>query len=162
MTAGNGDAIFLQAHQLGQHFSPHDHRHVGLFGADNLGVVFGDGRGGHHHIGPFDPLATVALINLTAEPGEIFGDGRAAEIGSGDFVAKIQQEFGDPAHADAADADEMDVFGFPVHGVLPVFVTGRYSYPLEIIFPSGPAGSKPQSWPPHREMTVFSWHCPWQ
>ena len=40
------------------------------------------------------------------------------QIGAGNLVAKIQQHFGNPAHADAADAYEMYPLNFGKHGLL--------------------------------------------
>ena len=37
------------------------------------------------------------------------------QIGAGDLVAEIQQHFGDAAHADAADAYEMDALDLGEH-----------------------------------------------
>ena len=39
-----------------------------------------------------------------------------AEIGAGDLVAEVEQHFGDAAHADAANADEMNALNFRKHG----------------------------------------------
>ena len=37
------------------------------------------------------------------------------EVGSGDFVAEVQQHLGDAAHADASDADEVNALNFGEH-----------------------------------------------
>jgi hypothetical protein len=39
------------------------------------------------------------------------------QVGAGDFVAEVQQYLGNAAHADAADAYEMDALDFGEHGV---------------------------------------------
>jgi hypothetical protein len=44
-------------------------------------------------------------------------DCRAFQIGAGNFVAEVQQYLGNAAHADAADAYEMDALDFGEHGV---------------------------------------------
>ena len=51
-----------------------------------------------------------------AHAGEAMGDGRGLEVGAGDLVAEVEQDFGDTAHADAADADEMNALNFGEHG----------------------------------------------
>lgn len=46
--------------------------------------------------------------NLRAERFQTLGHGRALEVGARDFVAQVQQYFGNPAHTHAADTDEVD------------------------------------------------------
>ena len=58
----------------------------------------------------------MAFVDGGAELGEAVGDGAAAEVGAGDLHAKVEQDFGDAAHADAADSDEVDVLLLDEHG----------------------------------------------
>ena len=105
--AGDGDARF-QPHQLGQHFgAPHHRQALGARG-DQLGIILLDGGGHHHHVGAVDVLRLVAdgdLDALVAQPLDVTALG---DVGAGDGVAEINEHLGDAAHADAADADEMD------------------------------------------------------
>ena len=48
--------------------------------------------------------------------GQTLGDRGTFQIGAGDLVAEIQQHLGNAAHADAADAYEMDALDFGEHG----------------------------------------------
>jgi len=42
-------------------------------------------------------------------------DGREFEIGAGHAIPQFKQHFGETGHADAADADKMNVLGFKKH-----------------------------------------------
>jgi hypothetical protein len=42
------------------------------------------------------------------QPGQAAGDLAGLQVGAGDGVAEVEQHLGDAAHADAADADEVD------------------------------------------------------
>ena len=50
-----------------------------------------------------------------AHGGQALGDRRGFQVGAGDLVAEVQQHLGDAAHADAADADEMNALNFGEH-----------------------------------------------
>src|SRR5215467_6479993 len=50
----------------------------------------------------------MSFENGCSKGREALGYWRGLHIGAGDFVSEIQQYFGDPAHADTADAYEMD------------------------------------------------------
>ena len=86
-----------------------------LCGFDDLGIVRRDGRTGDHHLGAGNVLRGVAFEDGRAQAGQAMGDGRALQIGAGNLVAEIQQHLGDTAHADAADADEMNALNFGKH-----------------------------------------------
>ena len=105
--AGNRDAAF-QPHQFGQHLrAPHHRNALGTRG-EQFRIVALD-RGGHHqHVGARDVLRPVAdrdIDALLAQPHHI---GAFRCIGALHRVAEIAQHLGDAAHADAADADEMN------------------------------------------------------
>ncbi len=67
MATGHGNAVFFQAHQLGQHLGPLHHRNVGRAGRHHLGVIASDGSGSHHHIGARYPLGMVAFMDLAPQ-----------------------------------------------------------------------------------------------
>jgi len=69
--------------------------------------VLGDRRAVDHDIGAVNVLGGVAFVDDRAEAGEPVGDRRAPQVRPGDAVAQVEQDLGDPAHADAADADEV-------------------------------------------------------
>ena len=74
-----------------------------------------NGRTGHHNLGAGDVLRPVALKDDGAQLGEPLGDRGKLEVGAGNFVAEGQQHLGDAAHADPADAHEMDTLDFCKH-----------------------------------------------
>jgi hypothetical protein len=51
-----------------------------------------------------------------AQTGQALSDSGGLEIGAGDLVSEIEQDLGDAAHADAADAYEVDALNFGEHG----------------------------------------------
>ncbi|MNZ82244.1 hypothetical protein D3C78_1009380 [compost metagenome] len=104
---GDGDTVAV-AHQLGKHLGARHHRDAALEGNGDLGVGLVDGTGHHQHVGVLGVLGAVADKDLCAEAFQACGHGRGLEVGTGDLVAQVQQHFGDPAHAHAADADEVD------------------------------------------------------
>jgi hypothetical protein len=105
--AGNRHATF-QAHQFGEHFgAPHDGQPVrarrGQF------RVLGFDRGG------IDDDLRIAQIfralpdgHRNTEIAQAFHIGAFGRIRALHLVAEIAHHFGDAAHADAADADEMN------------------------------------------------------
>ena len=104
--AGDGDAAF-QPHQLGQHLgAPHHRQALGARG-HQFRIVLLDGGGDHQHVGAVDVLGLVADGDLDALVAQPLDVGAVGHVGAGDGIAEIGQHLGDPAHADAADADEM-------------------------------------------------------
>jgi len=57
----------------------------------------------------------VSFGNSTAHGVEAVGDGAAAEVRAGDAHADGEEDFGDAAHADAANAYEVDVLLLDEH-----------------------------------------------
>ena len=119
--AGDGDAA-LEAHQLGQHLRPPHHRKPLRPRRHQFGIVALDRRGHDDHIGAVHVPRRMADRHrdaLVAQPLDVraFGDVRALH-----GVAEIGEHLGDAAHADAADADEMDRADVArqFHGVAPV------------------------------------------
>ena len=55
--------------------------------------------------------------DLPAQVGQAPGDVRLAQIGAGNLVAEVEQDLGNAAHADAADADEVNFPYSAVHRV---------------------------------------------
>jgi hypothetical protein len=51
----------------------------------------------------------MTFIDGGAQLGQPVGDRTAAQIGARDLHAQVEQNLGDAAHADAADADEVRV-----------------------------------------------------
>ena len=65
---------------------------------------------------PFTTYASsVADLNLRAQPLESQGGHTFRDIGTADFEAEVEHHLGNPAHARAADADEVHVFDLVFH-----------------------------------------------
>ena len=58
---------------------------------------------------------SVPFKNGRAQGGKPLGDGRMLKVGARNLVAEIQQYLGNPAHADAADADEVNALNLGEH-----------------------------------------------
>ena len=115
VAAGHRDPEFLQPHQLGQHLGPGDHRHMGRAGRHDLRVVLLDCRGVDHHVGVLKIFRRMADPDHPPKSAEPLGDRAQPDVGAAYLVAEVEEHLGDAAHADAADADEMNFFGFFVH-----------------------------------------------
>src|SRR5262249_16563340 len=66
-----------------------------------------DRRGHDDHVGSVDIFSLVPdrdFHALVAQPPDV---GAIGDVGAGHAVAEIGQDFGDAAHANAADADEV-------------------------------------------------------
>src|SRR5579862_8487022 len=59
----------------------------------------------------------MALEDRCSQAGQPLRHRGVPQIGARDFIAEVQQHFGDPAHADAADAYEMYALNFCEHKV---------------------------------------------
>ena len=105
--AGDGDAAF-QPHQLGQHLGAPHHRQALRARGDQFGIVALDGGGHHHHVGAVEVLGLVADGDLDALVAQALDVGAVGDVRAVHGVAEIGQHLGDAAHADAADADEVD------------------------------------------------------
>ena len=106
MRSGDRDRL-LQAHQFGQHFRPSDNGQQPFPGRFQLGIVALDGGGndddlGLAEIGRVVPDRDLHALLTQPQNVSVFSDIRAL-----DGIAEIDQDLGDAAHADAADADEM-------------------------------------------------------
>ncbi len=117
MGAGHGDAVF-EPHQFGQHFGPRDHRDRCFHGSPDFRVVRPDGRRGHHHVHVMDVVCRMSLVDGSPELFQAVGHIRKRLIRTGHPVAQVDQQFGDAAHADAADADKKDMILFSIHSLM--------------------------------------------
>lgn len=114
MHARDGDAV-LEAHQFGEHFGTLDDGDFSGVGGLDFRIFRIDGRAGNDDRGAGDVFRGVAFVNGGAELRQPIGDLAAAQVGAGDFKAQVQQDFGNAAHADAADTDEVRVLGSCEH-----------------------------------------------
>src|SRR6185436_17191589 len=74
-----------------------------------LGVLPRDRRGIDPHVRALHVARRVAEVDLRPQPLEPLHRLAAPGVGAGDPVAEGEQHLGDAAHADAADAHEVDV-----------------------------------------------------
>ena len=110
----NRNPIF-QAHQFRQHFCTPDHRDVLSPGLQHLGVRRAD-RGTHHHdFSNGGILFLVTFVNHRSQTREPLRYRTRLHIGAGNLIAKVQQHLGNAAHADAANAYEMNALNLGKH-----------------------------------------------
>ena len=97
-----------EAHQLGQHFgAAHDRQQ--LFACSNqLGIVLLDRRRNDNNFGIADVFSLVADKDLNAFFTQALHIGAVGLVRALYMIAEIVQHFGNTAHADAANSDEMD------------------------------------------------------
>ena len=79
------------------------------------GLSRSDGRRGDDYIRVSDVGGRVASVDRGAQIIQALGDVGGGEVRTADLISQVEENFGDPAHADAADADEMDAPDLPVH-----------------------------------------------
>ncbi len=108
MAAGHGDAE-LQTHQLSQQLAARDYRDAQPPRFNDFGIGSVDRGADHQHARAVDVGGAVALMDGGAERGEAFGDGAEPQVRPADLIAEIQQHLGNSAHADPADAREVQV-----------------------------------------------------
>ena len=112
--AGDGNAVF-QAHEFRQHLGALDDRKLEAMRLGNLGIISGDGRTGHDGLGALDVLRPMALEDLRSQRYQPRRNRRMSQVGAADAVAKGEQHLGNAAHADAADAYEMNALNLGKH-----------------------------------------------
>ena len=98
----------LQAHQLAEHLGAPDHRHAGAARRLDLGVVALDRRGHDDHAALAEIGRAMADRHGDAEPAQALDVGVLGDVGALHAMAEVVEHLGDPAHADAADPDEVD------------------------------------------------------
>src|SRR6266481_6953851 len=107
MRAGHGDSVF-QAHQLGKHLGARNHGNFHFVRFDDFGVVRLHGRGSHHHVRAVGIGSLVAFIDRGAEILETLGDRGRFGVRARHGIAERQEHLGDAAHANTANAYQMD------------------------------------------------------
>lgn len=113
MGAGYGDGIVILRHDLAQKMGPVHEGDVFGIGRHNLGVIGVDGRSVDHQIHIIcDVFRPVAEIDLDAKALQMPGDRGFLDICAGNHTAPVRQNLRQAGHADAADADEINVLVF--------------------------------------------------
>src|SRR5262245_53287912 len=115
MRAGDSDGVWLQSHQLRQHFGARDHWDRAAVCFDDLGVVVTHGGRAHNDVRVSDILSGMTFKDLNTHLLQAIGDVGAFQIGTGDTEAEIDEHLGDAGHADASDTYEMDVLNSTKH-----------------------------------------------
>ena len=106
----------LQAHQLSQHLTAGNQRDLQLSRFQDFRVVGRHGRAGDHQVGAAHLLGPVPFEHPSAQLVQAGGDRRAPQVGAADAIRpQRQQDFGDAAHADAADTDEVNALRLKEH-----------------------------------------------
>jgi hypothetical protein len=101
----------FETQELGKHFAARNDGNALAPGFDDLGVVGLDGTGIHHDIGARDMAAFVPLPDRRTHFREARRDIGRLHVRAAHVETQVQQHFGDAAHADAADTDEMNALG---------------------------------------------------
>ena len=104
--AGDGDAA-AEAHQFGQHLGARHDRDALRARLHQFGIVALDRARHHDAVGTEHVGRGVAAMHGGAELREPARDGVVGGVRARHLVAERAQHFGNAAHADAADADEM-------------------------------------------------------
>src|SRR5579884_491050 len=108
VAAGDGDAVF-ETHQLGQQLAPGNDRNAEPLRLENLGVMGIDGGTDHQRAGVADVFRRVSFVHAGAKFLKALGNGGQLRVGAADLISEVEQHFGDTAHADPADAGEVEV-----------------------------------------------------
>jgi hypothetical protein len=98
------------------HFRSLDHRNVQFMRARDFGILGRDGGAGHDHFRIRDVFGAMAFQDSCAKTGEALRHRRTFQVRARDLIAEVQQNFGNAAHPNAADAYEMDTLNFCEHG----------------------------------------------
>src|SRR6266849_109752 len=107
MSAGHGDSVF-QAHQLRKHFRARNHGNFHLVRFDDFWVIRLHGGGSHDTLRAIGVGGFVTLVDRRAEVLEALGDGGRLSVRAGHGIPKREKYFGDAAHADATNTDEVN------------------------------------------------------
>jgi hypothetical protein len=149
MRARNGNAA-LEPHQFGEHFRAPHHRHALGARGNELRIVALDGSRHDNHLGVAEIVRRVPDRDggaLLAQPLDVGVLGRVRALHR---IAEINQHFGDPAHADAADADEVDRtdIGRELHASILMILLSSWSFapdrPAVRQRRARPAGARPR------------------
>ena len=107
----------FQSHQLGEHFSAPDHRQHALACGENFRVFGFDRRRNDDDPCLAQVLGAVAHFDFDTEAAQTVYIGVLRDVAALDFIAKVMYHFSNAAHADAADADEVNNADVEWHGL---------------------------------------------
>src|SRR2546422_2409085 len=106
MGSGDGHAVF-HPHQLCEHLRPWDHRDLTPPCVHYLLVGGTHGRRDDHHVGALHVRCRVPESHLPPQLLQPPRHSARRQVRSRHPITQIQEHFGDPAHPDPADADEV-------------------------------------------------------
>ena len=75
---------------------------------DDFGVIRLHGGGSHDNVRPVGIGSLMTLVNRGTQILEALGDRGRLGVRAGHGIAERQEHFGDAAHADAANTDEVN------------------------------------------------------
>src|SRR5438874_4250283 len=114
MHPGDCNAV-LETHEFSQHFRARDHRNVLSTCSLDLGIVPCNRRTGHYNFRAGDVLYSVSDEDDGSKTGETLRYLRVAQVRTRDLIPQSKQHLGDAAHANAADANEVNALKFRKH-----------------------------------------------
>ena len=120
MAPGDGDPEF-QAHQLGQQLAARDHRKPQAAGFDDFRIIGANRGADDDRIRAGDIFRGVPFVNDGSEYRQALGDGGELRVGSADAIAQFEENFGQSAHADSTDTDEVDRLRLEKHFINVLF-----------------------------------------
>ncbi len=97
-----------QTHELGEHLGARNDGDLPPLRFDDLGVPRPNRRRDHDDVGASHVFRRMPVRHLDAQGHQAVGHVRLPGVGAGHDEPEVREQLGDPAHADAADADEMD------------------------------------------------------
>ena len=107
MHSGHSDAV-LQPHQLRQHLGALDDRDLSRPGFQHFGIGGGNCRTRHHYVARRRVPGCVSLVDHRPHARQPVRHRRPPQVRPRHRVAHSQQNLRNPAHANAANADEVD------------------------------------------------------
>ena len=105
--AGDGNPIF-QAHQFGEHLRAGNHGDFHFMRFDDFGIVRSNGGRGDHNVRAIGVRRLMAFVDGCTQILQALRDSGRLEVRAGYGIAERQKHFGDAAHTDAADADQVN------------------------------------------------------
>lgn len=109
MRTSNSQCIVPNA-QRSQHLGTMPDGQVAFLCLDKLSVVFKNSSGNHHYVGiePFEIGRALTDKDLNARLAQLLGIAAFAKVGTGHFHALFLCNTSNTAHANSANADEMN------------------------------------------------------
>ena len=112
----------LEPHELGQQLAARNDRNLQTPRFLDFGIAFVHRGSDHNSFGAGHIGRAVPFVDHGAESREPGRDRGQLQVGSADGITQIQQHFGDAAHPDASDTDEMQVLIFEKHLLTVLFL----------------------------------------